>query len=75
MNTGELHDCSTNDLRQAIESDRAKIKPVGKESILEDVWKIGNQLERVKRGEIGRNLFFSSERHDHTDYDQMEQPR
>lgn len=54
MNTRDLHDCSTEDLRQAIRSDRAKIKPTEKELILEDVWTIGNQLERFKDGEMGK---------------------
>jgi Protein of unknown function (DUF2841) len=53
MNTGELHDCQTEDLRKAIESDKVKIKPIEKYDILEDVWKIGHELERVKRNEIG----------------------
>lgn len=56
MNTRDLHDCSTEDLKEAIESDKAKIKPVGKESILADVWKIGRELERYKNNEIGKAL-------------------
>lgn len=54
MNTRRLHDCTTEDLRKAIKSDRAKIKPQEKESILEDVWKIGNELERFREGAIGK---------------------
>jgi Protein of unknown function (DUF2841) len=56
MNTRDLHDCSTEDLRQAIISDRAKIKPIEKEAILEDVWKIGRLLERFKSGGAGEAL-------------------
>jgi Protein of unknown function (DUF2841) len=55
MNTLDLHACSTEDLKEAIESDKAKIKPTGKEAILGDVWKIGHELERYKKGEIGRS--------------------
>lgn len=58
MNTRDLHDCSTDDLKAALESDKAKIKPAGKEAILDDVWKIGRQLERFKDGGEGKNAWF-----------------
>jgi hypothetical protein len=60
MNTGRLHDCRTEDLKMAILSDHAKIKPPEKAAILEDVWKIGDALERFKRGEIGVALSYAS---------------
>lgn len=65
MNCSHLHHCTTNDLKAAIQSDRTKLKPIEKERILEDVWKIGYQLERFRGGGIGRFLalvFWSGER-------------
>ncbi len=56
MNTHRLHDCSTEDLRAALESDKAKMKPAGKEVILEDVWKIGRALENFRSGGQGKTL-------------------
>ncbi len=56
MNTHRLHDCSTEELRAALESDKAKIKPAGKEVILEDVWKIGRALENFRSGGQGETL-------------------
>lgn len=53
MNTRDLHECSTDDLKQAITSDRGKIKPIEKEAILQDVWKIGELIERFKDGQVG----------------------
>jgi hypothetical protein len=54
MNTLELHDCSTDDLKAALEADKAKIKPAGKEEILSDVWNIGRQIEIYKNGGKGK---------------------
>lgn len=56
MNTHRLHECSTDDLKAALESDKAKIKPAGKEAILEDVWKIGRALENFRCGGKGKTL-------------------
>jgi hypothetical protein len=58
MNTLELHDCSTDDLKAALEADKAKIKPAGKEDILSDVWNIGRQLEIYRSGGKGKNACF-----------------
>jgi hypothetical protein len=58
MNTLELHDSSTDDLKAALEADKAKLKPAGKEEILNDVWKIGRQIEIYKRGGKGKKTCF-----------------
>ena len=53
MNKDNTHHCSTEDLQQAIETEKAKVKPPEKIEILTDVWKIGRALTRFKNGEIG----------------------
>jgi hypothetical protein len=58
MNTLDLHDCSTDDLKAALEADKAKIKPAGKEEILSDVWNIGRQIEIYKGGGKGKKTCF-----------------
>jgi hypothetical protein len=57
MNTLELHGCNTDDLKAALEADKAKIKPAGKEEILSDVWKIGRQREIYNSGGKGKKTY------------------
>ena len=60
MNTRDIHDCSTDDLKMALEADKAKVRPPGKEAVLEDVWTIGRLIEQCNDGQKGEILALTS---------------